>query len=30
VFYQHPLYQRVRGVQLTASKAFVIGISGRI
>lgn len=28
-FYQHPLYQHVNGVQLTAKRAFVIGMSGR-
>lgn len=29
-FFQHPIYQRVNGVQLTASRAMVIGISGRL
>ncbi len=28
-FFQKPLYQHVRGVQITADKAFVIGMSGR-
>ena len=28
-YYQHPLYQYVNGVQLTASKAFVVGFSRR-
>jgi hypothetical protein len=28
-FYQHPLYQDVNGVQLTASRSLVIGLSGR-
>ncbi len=28
-FYQHPVYQNVNGVQLTAKQAFVIGVSGR-
>jgi hypothetical protein len=28
-FFQKPLYQHVRGVQLTADKAFVVGVSGR-
>jgi hypothetical protein len=28
-FYQHPVYQKVNGVQLTAPRALVIGISGR-
>ncbi len=28
-FYQHPLYQDVNGVQLTAKRAFVLGLSGR-
>jgi hypothetical protein len=28
-FYQHPLYQYVNGVQLTANRAFVLGISTR-
>lgn len=28
-FYQHPVYQDVNGVQLTAKRAFVVGVSGR-
>ena len=28
-FYQQPLYQHVNGVQLTANKAFVVGLSAR-
>lgn len=28
-FFQKPLYQHMNGVQLTANKAFVIGVSGR-
>lgn len=28
-FYQHPIYQRVNGVQLTASRGLLVGISGR-
>ena len=28
-YYQHPLYQHVNGVQLTADRAFVIGVSTR-
>ncbi|WP_211097271.1 MULTISPECIES: transporter [Oxalobacteraceae] len=28
-FYQHPIYQNVNGVQLTAKRAFVLGLSGR-
>lgn len=28
-YYQHPLYQNVNGVQLTASRAFVAGVSTR-
>ncbi|TFW01796.1 transporter [Oxalobacteraceae bacterium OM1] len=28
-FYQHPLYQNVNGVQLTARRAIVVGLSGR-
>jgi len=28
-FYQHPLYQKVNGVQLTAKRAMVVGISSR-
>jgi len=28
-FYQHPLYQNINGVQLTARRAFVFGLSGR-
>jgi len=29
-FFQHPLYRRVTGVQLSADRAFVIGLSGRL
>lgn len=29
-FYQHPLYRHVNGVQLTADRALVIGLSGRL
>lgn len=28
-YYQHPLYQNVNGVQLTARRAFVVGVSTR-
>jgi hypothetical protein len=28
-FFQKPVYQHVNGVQLTANKAFVVGVSGR-
>lgn len=28
-YYQHPLHQRVNGVQLTASRTFVVGVSTR-
>jgi hypothetical protein len=28
-FYQQPIYQRVNGVQLTASRGLVVGVSGR-
>jgi hypothetical protein len=28
-FYQHPIYQHVNGVQLTARRAFTVGLSGR-
>jgi hypothetical protein len=28
-YYQHPLHQNVNGVQLTASRAFVVGVSTR-
>lgn len=28
-FYQHPVYQDVNGVQLTAKRGFVLGVSGR-
>ena len=29
-FYQHPLHAHVRGVQLTPSKALLVGLSGRL
>lgn len=29
-FYQHPLYRKVTGVQLTAPQSFVLGVSGRL
>jgi hypothetical protein len=28
-FYQHPVYQRVNGVQLTSSRGLLVGVSGR-
>jgi hypothetical protein len=28
-YYQHPLYQYVNGVQLTARRAVVVGVSTR-
>lgn len=29
-FYQHPLYRHVNGVQLTADRALLVGLSGRL